>query len=349
MTNFQQQFQAKLNKQLLINEPLGKYTTIGIGGPAEYFFTATSSQEMIDVISLAQQHNIPVRIIGGGSNIIISDQGIKGLVIRSQILDFEIIDNVVAIHELPTEKTKPRLGQIKDLAKYKKDGLQQSFDENSESVYIKVGSGWKMNSLIQKCLQQGLTGIEWFGGIPGSLGGGIYMNMHGGDWFWSDFVVNLECIDIESAKTFSRQHESLKFDYDYSILHETHDIILVATLKLYKGDTEKAKKTFSYWAAQKTINQPQNSAGCMYQNLDVKTQNFASLPTPSIGYLIDHELGLKGHQIGGAKISEKHCAFIENSGGATAADVKALVQLVQTKAKEKFDIDIQTEVEFIGE
>jgi UDP-N-acetylmuramate dehydrogenase len=343
-TSFQQELEIQLKTQIQTDELLSKYTTLGVGGPAEFFLTAHSADQIKTAVKLAQKFNLKTHILGGGSNVVISDTGLKGLTIRSQLTDFEVINPP----EISTIKSQvsPRLITLTDKANYKADELKPSFNQNTPTEYIKVGSGWKMNALVQKCLQENLTGLEWFSGIPGSVGGGIYMNMHGGNFFWSDFVEEVETITQDGeTKTYSNQE--LEFDYDYSLLHKTKDIILSATLKVYAGDVTQAKKIFSYWAAQKTIHQPQRSAGCMYQNLTTKQAQQAGLKSSSIGYIIDQELGLKGYQVGGAKISEKHAAFIENTGSATAQDVEQLVKLVEQKIKRKYNIDVKREVEFI--
>jgi UDP-N-acetylmuramate dehydrogenase len=216
-----------------------------VGGPAEFFFTTHSSQEIVTALKLANKHNLKVHILGGGSNVVISDTGLKGLTIRSQLTGFEVI-HPPEISAIKSE-VSPRLITLTDKANYKADELKPSFDQNTPTEYIKVGSGWKMNALVQKCLQENLTGLEWFSGIPGSVGGGIYMNMHGGNFFWSDFVEEVATITQDGeTKTYSNQE--LEFDYDYSLLHKTKDIILSATLKVYAGDVTQAKKIFTYWA-----------------------------------------------------------------------------------------------------
>ena len=128
-----------------------------------------------------------------------------------------------------------RLDQINSVAKYKTQGLKPSFDEKTKIVLVRVGSGWKMTSLIQKSLKKNLTGLEWFAGIPGSLGGAIYMNMHGGNYFWSDFVEEVRVLD-KTGKPKTYSNTQLKFGYDKSILHQTREIIIDAVIRLYRGD-----------------------------------------------------------------------------------------------------------------
>ena len=171
------------------------------------------------------------------------------------------------------------------------------------------------------------------------------MNMHGGRFFFGDIV--------ESAVVFNGQkvrrvgHSYFDFDYDYSILQKTGESVLEADLQLSRGDIAPAKLAARQWALRKAV-QPQKSAGCIFQNLSAVQQATLGLPTSSIGYLIDKVLQLKGVRRGDAIISERHAAFIENLGHARATDVYYLYNLIRNTAREKLNIDLVAEVEFIG-
>lgn len=347
--DFVNKIKTNIASELKFSESLAKYTTIGIGGAAEYFLSINSQKELIQAVKIAKEFKIPITIIGGGSNIVIADQGLKGLVIRNQILDLQIIES----QNLDSNKIKvsPRLGQVSEIiekqgvADYLIDENLSSFDENSETIIVKVGAGWKNNPLILKLFSLGITGLEWFGGIPGSMGGAIYMNIHGGKKFISDFVVSVDVLD-KNGDLQTLLPKDLKFDYDQSIFQSNKMAILSANLKLYKGDIQKAQKIFN-WAKKKIISQPQRTAGCVFQNLSEEQKQRLGLKSPSMGYIIDQVLNLKGTMIGGAKISDSHAAFIENVAGATSADVLQLVELVEKKMWEKFKIKIKREIEFI--
>ena len=347
-TSFKDQLQTQANLTVLEDDPLSKYTTISIGGPAQFLGNVKTPDQMIQALQAAQDHNIPVKVIGGGSNILMPDEGYPGLIIRNQILIFEDIE--IDQHIPAVQSIKPRFSQIKELTNYSSD-LNPAFQESDKPVFLKLGSGWKMNPLVLRCIKHHAIGLEWFSGIPGSVGGAIYMNMHGGEYYWSDFVVDVQVASLNphtnqyTQKTLTNQQ--LKFDYDYSILHKTGDIVLTTTLKLYQGDKTHAQTIFNHWAKKKVTNQPQTSAGCMWQNLTQTQQKKAGLPTPSVGYIIDHELGLKGHSIGSAKISDQHAAFIQNTGNATASDVQSLLDLVESQVKRKFGIQLHREVEIV--
>jgi len=224
-----------------------------------------------------------------------------------------------------------------------------SFSPQDEKVLVSVGSGWKLNALIAYCLDKGLVGLEWFAGIPGSLGGAVYMNIHGGNYFFSDLVYKVIAWNQLSQKQVELTAKELKFDYDYSVFQEKEMVILLAQLILYRGNIEIAKKIQQYWLRQKLMVQPQRSCGSVWQNLSREEQIKHHLPTPSIGYLIDHKLRLKGRKVGQAQISLKHAGFIENLGGAKGADVLELMRLVEAEAKQKLRINLKREVMVVGE
>ncbi len=351
-SKFVYQFRDILQQSLLEYELLSKHTTIGVGGKARYFFIAKTSQDIIKAIQLAQRFNIMYKIIGGGSNIIFSDSGFDGLIIKNMTTGFQILDNYV-VNSDPSYsgQLKPRLQQIAGIVK--NDGVAdylinknlKSFTDDNQKILVKLDSGWKINALILKLLNLDITGLEWFGGIPATIGGAVYMNAHGGNYFISDFIHSVNILD-DNGKKIVLSKQDLQFDYDYSSFQIDKSIILSITLELYRGDTGIGQQIFE-WAKQKILAQPQRSAGCIFQNLNKEQQKQINSPTSSIGYIIDKILHLKGKQIGGAKISDKHSAFIENMGNATAKDVKGLIQLIRDKALSELNINLELEVEII--
>jgi UDP-N-acetylenolpyruvoylglucosamine reductase len=146
-------------------------------------------------------------------------------------------------------------------------------------------------------------------------------------------------------KTVNRDY--FKFAYDYSVLHQTKEIVLCAELILKKGDVNKAREEGKKWARQKSF-QPQRSAGCIFRNLTINQQRKLNISTDSTGYVVDKLLKLSGTRIGGAVISNRHAAFIENVGSAKAADVYKLVQLIRARAKEELQINLELEAQLVG-
>lgn len=284
------------------NVPLAKHTTFRIGGPAEYFFEAKTVKDLVGAVKHARDQKIPITIIGNGSNILISDQGIKGLVIKNSTSTIKLLDN----------------------------------------NQVKLDSGVFLPKVIFYLIQKGLTGLEYFVSIPATVGGATFINMHGYDKFWSDYLISAEILTSDNqVKLVDNQY--FKFAYDYSIVKESKDIVLTNTLQLQAGDKLEALKTAKQFQSQKA-NHPQVSAGCIFENLSKVDQKKLDLPTPSTGYLIDKILNLKGKQIGQARIAPKHAGFIENLGDASFKDVKTLIDLIKNTAKKKLSLNLKLEI-----
>ena len=342
-----QEIEAFLGEgQVKTQESLAKHTTLGIGGPADFFYQAKTEKGLIQAIKVAKRLNLPYFILGGGSNILISDKGIRGLVIKNLIQGFSF----KAFSEKFTPPLiKSRLVQLEPEKYLEAKKQPQSSCKKNPYFLVTVGSGWRLNSLINHCLDKGLVGLEWFGGIPGTIGGAIYMNIHGGHYFFSDFVYGVRVWDFKTQKTKYLPAEKLTFAYDYSLLQKEPMVILTADLILGKGNVVKARRTYQDWLRKKSQVQPARSCGSVWQNLTDKIRKEQDLPTSSVGYLIDKKLQLKGKRLGRAQVSLKHAGFIENLGRARASDVLKLMCLVEEQAKEKLGIDLKREVILKGD
>jgi len=336
---------AKIFASVKIDEPLSLHTTLGVGGPAARLVTATNVEQIQNGLRLAHQFNLPVFILGWGSNLIVSDHGFAGLVIKNRAQNWQILDETVNLKTTP-QKTLARL-QPQGEDYYQIDDLMYSEDDSSP-VIVQVESGAKIDTLMKALFKPGITGLQWFAGIPATVGGAIYMNMHGGYHFFGDFVHRALLFDAKSSEAKEVDQAYFKFDYDDSILHKTRETVLWAQLRLFRGNVEHAQATAREWARRKAL-QPQRSAGCIFRNLSPEEQKRLNLPTPSIGYLVEHVLKLKGIRRGDAIISPRHAAFIENLGQARAQDVKALIDLVATKARTELRVELHEEVEYLGE
>ncbi|KAA3617231.1 MAG: FAD-binding protein [Calditrichaeota bacterium] len=332
----------EINKDLLTNYPLKEFTTFNIGGPADFVMVASSIQQITETIKTCSEFKIPVKILGGGSNVLISDSGYRGVIIINRFSEWSVLKNDLFDEKRP--KTKARLTTVGDQF-YSTDGLEYS-DEKADQIRIKTSSGMRLIPFIKTLFQNKITGLQWFSGIPASIGGAIYMNIHGGNYFFGDFVHSALLFDGRQLKQVDREY--FKFDYDWSILHETNEIILEAELNLFMGDVDQAKDLSTNWARRKSL-QPQKSVGCVFRNLTEMEQEKFNLPTSSIGYLIDKVLGLKGMQKGGATISAKHAAFIENTGLASSDDVYFLYNMILEKAESQIGLKLIPEIEFIGD
>lgn len=333
-------------KRIRIGEPLSQYTTLGVGGPAQFFFEAGTGEELVGAVRAAKKLNLPYFILGSGSNLVVADKGTAGLVIKNRFLDFscEPFRETFRPRKIP-----PRLQPSEPQKYLDTQALPLSFNKKSDKKFlVRVGSGWKLGALIQKCLEENLVGLEWFAGIPGSIGGAVYMNIHGGSYFFSDFVYQVKFYDSDREKTQVLKNQELKFAYDFSLFQKKPWVILAVELVLYRGNVEVAKKTRERWLGTKLRVQPQRSCGSVWQNLSAQERLKLGLPTPSIGYLIEKHLGLKGKQIGQAQISTKHAGFIENLGKAKASDVLELIRLVEAEAR-KTGITLRREIIVVGE
>lgn len=324
------------------NVCLASYTTMNVGGSADLFVEVKDSVQLETTVKMANKLDIPLLLIGKGSNIIVSESGFRGLAILNNSNQWKIFGK--PDYSAKRSKTLSRFKTID--SSYDLNDTLTYTDEFDEDVIVRVDSGLKINPLMKVLFNEGITGLQWFSGIPATVGGAIYMNMHGGDHYFGDLVEKARITNGNNTREVKNDY--LKFAYDWSILHQTKEVVLWADLCLKKGDVQKAKELARNWAKIKSL-QPQRSAGCIFRNLTEEEQNKHNLPTPGTGYLIDKVLNLKGKQKGGAVISEKHAAFIENTGNANSNDVVYLIRLIQDEAKNKLGINLITEIELIGE
>ena len=299
-TNFQNRFAQLLpDVRMLCNEPLSKHTSFKIGGPAEVMVFPESVEQLRLVLKTSALLDVTPVILGAGTNILAPDEGVKGVVICL------------------------------------KDGLRKMEQTGDAEVYI--GSGVSMAKAALYVAGLGLRGMEFAHGIPGSIGGGIYMNAgaYGGEI--SGICKYVDVMDPDG--TVCRiPKEEMGFAYRKSCLMGTDTIVLGAAFLLTEGDPEDIRGTMQELQQRRRTSQPLDypSAGSAFKR-------------PVGGYaaaLID-QAGLKGFRIGGAAVSEKHAGFVINCGGATAADVKALLKEVSRIVLEKNGIQLEPEIKFL--
>ena len=284
------------------NIPMKQYTSFKIGGPAECIIKIEKIEELQKILNIVKENQIPLKIIGNGSNLLVTDKGIKGIVLKIEIKKLEI-------------------------------------REKNQKVRIIVGSGNKLGEVAQKCARQEISGIEFASGIPGTIGGAIRMNAgaHGSEM--KDIVKTITYIDRQ-GKIYKINNEEAKFEYRNSIFSQKDYIIIETELELEKGNQEEIQSKMIEYATYRKEKQPIEypSAGSTFK----RGADFITAK------LID-ESGLKGYQIGGAQISEKHAGFIINKENATAKDVIELIKYTKEKVYSKFEKNIETEIEIIGE
>lgn len=306
------------------DEPLSKHTYFKIGGPADLFISVESSQDLVKAVQTAIKYAVPYFIIGGGSNILVTDKGFRGLIIKNKTGKITLKGFVGGSGK----------GELK-----------------IKHALIMSDSGVPANILIRHVLDQSLAGLEDFLGLPGSIGGAIYNNSHHLGKLIGDTVQEVEVLDKYGEKK-KYSHDQMDFSYDYSILQKTKEIILSATFKLTKGDKEELWEKAKAAVKRRSDTQPLGlpSSGCMFKNFDLAHAIRLGTPdqTRSAGFLLD-KAGLKGYKIGAAMISDKHANFIINTGNATAQDVIKLIKKTKQVIKDKFAINLEMEVFIVGE
>jgi len=290
---------AEIGK-VLVDEPLAKHTTIKIGGPADILLEPCDSESLSKAIKIIKQYGAKWTVIGRGSNLLVSDKGIDGVVIKLGIgIDhFELDDDVLT-----------------------------------------VGGGYSIVKLATLISRKGLSGLEFASGIPGSIGGAVYMNAgaHGSDM---SKILLKALVLFEDGTMEWLTNEEMEFSYRTSILQaKKPGICIEAVLQLKKGEKEEIVSIMQKNKDYRRETQPWNypCAGSIFRN-----------PLPNYAGQLVEAAGLKGYQIGGAKVSEMHGNFIVNAGGATAQDVLDLINYIKETILEKYDVTMETEVEIIG-
>lgn len=333
--------------RIKINEPMNRHTTFRIGGPADVYFEAQTAEEVAKAVKICRDLNVSYFVLGMGANLLVGDGGIRGLVIRP------LMDMMEISGPYSSPENWSKAGSDEHYKSYDEDQYLKFDDldlvEPPSDTLIRVGAGISLPVLISWTLEQNLTGLQNFAGIPSSVGGCLYNNVHGGTHLFNEFVHEVKLID-QNGHVVLVSHDKMGFAYDRSRLQKTHEIVLEVILKLSHGDIEKARQVRLEWLRRKLKVQPQKDCpGCVFKNISSAEAQRISAPTVAAGWVIDQGLGLKGTQIGGVKISEKHANFFINTGTATARDVIQTINLVKTKAKEKFNLDLVEEIQMVGE
>lgn len=331
------------NIQSSAEEPLAPYTTVKIGGPAEVFCVTKTSNDFSNLVKFACEKSIPFTILGWGANTLYSDSGIRGLVIQNKAQEIEILDTTDFTEQ---KKVLPRFKTIQSKKSHSSFSDIEYDESHQPKVAVRIASGTPLPVAINLLISKGITGLQWYARIPATIGGAIYNNIHGGSHFISECLSSIDVITEDGTqKTFLAK--DLEFDYDFSSFHTNKCVIVSAVFQLFRGNIKQAKEVVQAWSLQKK-DQPFNTLGCVFQNIDAQKQQNHDLPTPSAGYIIDVVLGLKGFQIGGAKVSAKHAAFIENENNATAADYLAVIKHIQNIAQQKLGFKLDVEIFFKG-
>lgn len=318
-----QQLVELLGKQrVALHEPLWKYASFHVGGPADLFFRAKEQKDLREGVNAGRRLNVPFFILGGGTNTLIGDKGFRGLIIKNETSRIQLA------------------------------GLRGG--KKLHTAYLEVDSGVGVNRLVRFTLDQGLSGLEVFLGQPGSVGGALYINAHNMRMgkFIGDCVYGAKIL-TRDGNILEVPHAYFRFGYDQSHIQKSKDIVLSVLFKLDAGgDKEALWKTAQDVLNYRRQTQPQGvfSAGCTFRNISKSDAVRIATPhyTQSAGFILDG-LGLKGVTIGNAHFSSHHANFITHTGGAKAADMLKLIDLAKQKAKEKYDVILEEEIVKAGE
>lgn len=300
------QFYQKLiltipKERMKCNELMENHTSLHIGGEADYFVTPSSSEEVRALLDLCKEEKMPYYIMGNGSNLLVSDQGYRGVIIK--------------------------LAEAFSQVWVKEDGV------------ITAQAGILLSKLANVIAEESLTGFEFASGIPGTLGGAVTMNAGAYDGEMKQCLTSARVMD-EQGNILNLSLEELKLGYRTSILQSKNYVLLEADLKLLPGDKQIIREKMNDLNRQRREKQPleQYSAGSTFKR-----------PTGYYAGKLIGDAGLRGYQVGGAAVSEKHCGFMINKEHATAKEFLTLIQDVIRIVDEKFGVKLEPEVKFLGE
>ncbi|MFN8482856.1 MAG: UDP-N-acetylmuramate dehydrogenase [Anaerolineae bacterium] len=290
-------------------EPLARHTSLRVGGPADLFVKVETVADVVGWVGLARRRSLPVVVLGNGSNVLVSDRGIRGVVVEMACARFEV------------RESAPPVGP---------------------QAVVTAEAGVSLPALIYQMAKAGWGGFEQGIGVPGTVGGCVVNNAGAHGWSMADSVLSVLALGPQ-GDTYDLPGAALGFEYRGSrFKHQPpleREIVLAADLALHHDDPAALQARMAEYTAQRRRTQPtEPSVGSMFKNP----------PGDYAGRLID-AAGLKGRSIGRAQISPKHANFFVNLGGATAADITALIQLARSAVREQFGVSLELEIEPLGD
>lgn len=294
--------------QVRANAPLAPLTTFRVGGPADWLVDVRTTAQLTGVLRAAAAQGIPVTVLGGGSNVVIADAGVRGIVLRVQLT-----------------------------------GIAQP-----DPGHVRAEAGVTINGLVRWTISHGLAGLEAWAGTPGTVGGAIFGNAHFGGRNIGDLVTSAMLV-TPAGDSVTVPAAEMEFAYDTSRLKRTREVLAWAEFGVAPSAPDALRLTARASLAYRKGTQPlaMPSAGCVFQNPDPAHDRLQEGVPWSAGALVDRA-GLKGHRIGGARISSDHANFIVNDGQATAKDIRALVERARAAVLDRFGVELRDEVVFLG-
>lgn len=288
------------NNRVLFDEPMSQHTTFRIGGPADVFVMPENYGQIREVLRLCKEEKLPFFVLGNGSNLLVSDSGYRGVIIQMD----------------------------RNMEEIRLDGEE-----------IHACAGALLSSVAVAARNASLTGFEFAGGIPGTIGGAAVMNAgaYGGEL--KDVLKEVTVMTRE-GEILTIPAEKMEMGYRTSIIKTAGYLVLEAVISLKKGDEEAIRATMKDLSERRTEKQPLDypSAGSTFKR-----------PEGYFAGKLIMDSGLRGYRVGGAQVSEKHCGFVINAGGATAEDVRSLMDHVIRVVREKYGVTLEPEVKFLGD
>ena len=298
---------AALGPRWQAGASLAPFTTFKVGGAAEWLAEIVSEAELRALAADAAAAGVPVTPLGGGSNVLVADTGVEGVVVRLRLTAGEQIDDAT----------------------------------------VRAGAGVTINGLVRWTIGRGLAGLEAWAGTPGTVGGAIYGNAH---WGGEDIGTHVRSVTLvaRDGAIADVPGDEMGFAYDTSRLQHTGEVVVAAAFAVAPGEVEalraRARESLHYRKSTQPLALP--SAGCIFRNPAASDPVPEAIPR-SAGALVDRA-GLKGLRIGGARISDRHANFIVNDGGATADDIRRLIERARHAVRERFGVDLRDEIVFLG-
>ena len=308
MSGFEAPMRAAFGDRLRGDAPLAALTTFRVGGPAEWLLETRNSEEIRTALSIARASGTPVTLLGGGSNVLVADRGVRGLVIR------------------------PRGGEVRAV----------------DAEHIRADAAVTINGLVRWTINHGSAGLEAWAGTPGTVGGAIFGNAHFGGRPIGDLVTEVRLIAPDGAVA-DVPAPAMAFGYDRSRLQTTGEVLLSAVFRVSRGEPAALRAIARASLAFRKRTQPLDtpSAGCVFQNPEPGRDAVPDGIPWSAGALVDRA-GLKGASAGGARVSPTHGNFIVNDGGATAREIRRLIDRCKAAVRDQFGVALREEIVYLG-
>ena len=310
MRRFDASLGALFGERVQRQVSLARFTTFRVGGPADWLIETRSSEEIVGALRLAAQSQVAVTMLGGGSNVLVSDAGVRGLVIR------------------------PRGGEVVGVG----EGI------------VRADASVSMNALVRWAINHGRAGLEAWAGTPGTVGGAIFGNAHFGGRLIAQLVSSARLASRRGDVSDEVRADAMGFGYDRSRLQETGEILLSADFRATSGDPAALRKTARASLAFRKRTQPLDSpsAGCVFQNPQPGIDEMPDGIPWSAGALVDRA-GLKGTAVGDAQVSLTHGNFIVNEGSASATEIRQLIEQCKRDVRDRFGVSLREEIVYLGE